>query len=163
MHAISEACCFHIALTWLSLCCLHTGELPHPMTYNYPGSSDIDLLRHQAKQAGVALRRESLGQTLAGLQEMLMYGLKGMCAYTHHAEALGATDPSVYAFVNEAYAFLASPKSKEPAAVLEMCMKLGAANFKTMEILSNGHAHRWVFALGLRCQCWGPAECRLSL
>jgi len=36
-------------------------------------------------QAGVALRRESLGETLAGLQEMLMYGLKGMAAYTHHA------------------------------------------------------------------------------
>lgn len=36
-------------------------------------------------QAGVALRRESLGATLSGLQEMLMYGLKGMAAYTHHA------------------------------------------------------------------------------
>lgn len=38
-----------------------------------------------ALQAGVTLRRESLGQTLAGLQEMLVYGLKGMAAYTHHA------------------------------------------------------------------------------
>jgi hydroxylamine reductase len=120
-----------------------TGDLPHPMTYNYPGASDMDLLRHQAKQAGVALRRESLGETLAGLQEMLMYGLKGMCAYTHHAEALGATDPQVYSFVNEAYSFLGSPQSKEPAAVLDMCMKLGAANLKTMEVLSNGHAHRF--------------------
>jgi hypothetical protein len=39
-------------------------------------------------QAGVSLRRESLGATLAGLQEMLVYGLKGMAAYTHHAGAL---------------------------------------------------------------------------
>lgn len=38
-----------------------------------------------AQQVGVAARRESLGETLAGLQEMLMYGLKGMAAYTHHA------------------------------------------------------------------------------
>jgi hypothetical protein len=38
-----------------------------------------------ALQAGVTLRRESLGATLAGLQEMLVYGLKGMAAYTHHA------------------------------------------------------------------------------
>lgn len=36
-------------------------------------------------QVGVEARRESLGETLAGLQEMLMYGLKGMAAYTHHA------------------------------------------------------------------------------
>jgi hypothetical protein len=27
-----------------------TGDLPHPMAYQYPGSGDIDLLRHQAKQ-----------------------------------------------------------------------------------------------------------------
>lgn len=35
------------------------------------------------------LRRETLGATLAGLQEMLMYGLKGMAAYTHHAGEAG--------------------------------------------------------------------------
>jgi hypothetical protein len=29
-----------------------TGDLPHPMAYQYPGSSDMDLLRHQAKQVG---------------------------------------------------------------------------------------------------------------
>lgn len=27
--------------------------------------------------------------TLLGLQEMLVYGLKGVCAYAHHAEMLG--------------------------------------------------------------------------
>lgn len=27
-----------------------TGDLPHPMAYQYPGSSDMDLIRHQAKQ-----------------------------------------------------------------------------------------------------------------
>ena len=31
------------------------------------------------------LHAVSLGETLAGLQEMLVYGLKGMAAYTHHA------------------------------------------------------------------------------
>jgi hypothetical protein len=30
-----------------------TGDLPHPMAYQYPGSSDIELLRHQAKQVGI--------------------------------------------------------------------------------------------------------------
>jgi hydroxylamine reductase len=41
---------------------------------------------------GVEARRESLGATLAGLQEMLMYGLKGMAAYTHHAGKAGPVD-----------------------------------------------------------------------
>jgi hypothetical protein len=30
-----------------------TGDLPHPMAYQYPGSSDIELLRHQAQQVVV--------------------------------------------------------------------------------------------------------------
>lgn len=46
-------------------------------------------------QVGVAARRESLGETLAGLQEMLMYGLKGMAAYTHHAGRTGPVWGSV--------------------------------------------------------------------
>ncbi len=40
-----------------------------------------------------------LDATLAGLQELLVYGLKGLCAYAHHAEALGHRDPKVYADV----------------------------------------------------------------
>ncbi|KAF6254265.1 hybrid-cluster protein [Scenedesmus sp. NREL 46B-D3] len=131
-----------------------TGELPHPMAYQYPGSGNMELLRHQAKQAGVALRRESLGATLAGLQEMLVYGLKGMAAYTHHAEALGSTDPAAYACINEVYAFLGSPAAKDPAAVLGMCMKLGGANFGVMKMLSEGHSRRLCDArTGVSC-CW---------
>jgi hypothetical protein len=29
--------------------------------------------------------------------QLLMYGLKGTCAYAHHAELLGGKDPAVYA------------------------------------------------------------------
>ena len=36
------------------------------------------------------------------LQEILLYGLKGMAAYAHHARRLGATDESVSAFIEEA-------------------------------------------------------------
>lgn len=61
------------------------------------------------------------------------------------AEALGSTDPAAYGFVNEAYAFLGSPASKDPAAVLGMCMKLGGANFGVMKMLSEGHARRCVW------------------
>jgi len=64
-------------------------------------------------QVGVAARRESLGETLAGLQEMLMYGLKGMAAYTHHAEALGATSDEAYSYINSALHFLAQPAAKD--------------------------------------------------
>ena len=52
-----------------------------------------------------------------------MYGLKGLCAYAAHAEALGKTSPTVNAFVAEALAFLGSPEAAEVPKVLEMALK----------------------------------------
>lgn len=115
-----------------------TGSLPHPTQFT--AGADAELLKEQAKEVGVAARRESLGETLAGLQEMLVYGLKGMAAYTHHAEALGATSRDAYGFINKALHFLAQPVAKEPGAVLEMCMGLGQANLGVLKMLSDAHA-----------------------
>ena len=36
------------------------------------------------------------------LQEILLYGVKGMAAYAHHARRLGKVDEAVDAFVEEA-------------------------------------------------------------
>lgn len=85
-------------------CCWHGGIETNVCTLTPPNST-LTLLtavtlcgpspttpphtkQHKKLQVGVAARRESLGATLAGLQEMLMYGLKGMAAYTHHAGML---------------------------------------------------------------------------
>jgi hypothetical protein len=68
-----------------------THSLPSVSARHYPPRLACTLPASRAataaqqQQVGVAARRESLGATLAGLQEMLVYGLKGMAAYTHHA------------------------------------------------------------------------------
>jgi len=58
------------------------------------------------------------------------------------SEALGSTDPAAYAFINEALYFLGQPAAKDPAAVLEMCLRLGGANLGVMKMLSEGHTKR---------------------
>jgi hydroxylamine reductase (hybrid-cluster protein) len=83
-----------------------------------------------------------LGQTLAGAQELLVYGLKGMAAYAHHAEALGSTDEKVFAFVQEALWFLGQPEAKDLNAVLGYCFKLGEVNFRVIQLLSEAHESR---------------------
>jgi hypothetical protein len=65
-----------------------------------------------------------------------------LCHVAVPAEALGSTDAAAYNYINEAFAFLGSPAAKDPAAVLDMCMKLGGANFGVMKMLSEGHARR---------------------
>jgi hydroxylamine reductase len=41
-------------------------------------------------------------EDLQAVQETLLYGLKGMAAYAHHARRLGKTDEAVSAFIEDA-------------------------------------------------------------
>lgn len=119
-----------------------TGDMPHPMQWNLLEQGlayNVATLIEAGHKTGVSQRKEKLGDTLAGLQELLVYGLKGTCAYAHHAEALGYNDPKVYAFVQEALAFLATPGNNDVAKVLDYCFRCGECNFRVMEILSEAH------------------------
>lgn len=91
-------------------------------------------------QTGVLNKRHDLGNdTLSGVQELLVYGLKGLAAYAHHAERLDSSDPDAYAFVHRALAFLSSPDADDIGAVLEMCLETGRVNFRVMQLLDEGH------------------------
>ncbi len=80
-------------------------------------------------------------------------GIKGVAAYTHHADMLGARDSAQYAAIQDALVFLASPAALDVGAVLEQLLALGGVNLKTMEMLSNAHAGRWA---SVRVAGWGP-------
>ena len=71
---------------------------------------------------------------MAGLQELVTYGLKGMAAYVDHAHILGVEDDGVYAFVHEAMDFLAGNPS-DVDALVGMALRVGEVNLKAMEML----------------------------
>jgi len=71
---------------------------------------------------------------VAGLQELVTYGLKGMAAYVDHAHILGVEDDGVYAFVHEAMDFLAGNPS-DVDALVGMALRVGEVNLKAMEML----------------------------
>jgi hydroxylamine reductase len=94
-------------------------------------------------QTGIMHKRHDMhNDTIAGVQELLVYGIKGLAAYAHHAERLGRSDPIVYAFVHKALAFLASEECDDAEKVLEMCMEAGQVNFRVMQLLDEGHTAR---------------------
>lgn len=115
--------------------------MPHPMLWNVEGPvvATVGDMLEVGKETGIPARKAVLGDTLAGLQELLMYGLKGLAAYAHHAEALGRNDPKVYAFVQEALHFLGSPAAADVPTVLGMCLKAGESNSRVMQMLSEAH------------------------
>jgi len=98
-----------------------------------PAGDEAGLLK-QGEELSGHLRRERLGEDVAGLQDLLLFGLKGMAAYADHAQILGQADESLFAFIHEALDFLAH-EPRDPEALTAMCLKCGEANLRAMELL----------------------------
>jgi hydroxylamine reductase len=88
-----------------------------------------------AQALNIGKKIEGLGADVAGLQELITYGLKGTAAYADHARVLGKEDDSVYAFFHEALDFLTGPKATDVNALVGMAMKVGEVNLKVMGLL----------------------------
>jgi len=73
------------------------------------------------------------------LQKILLYGLKGMCSYKHHARRLGKTDSEVDAFVEDALFATVTNVNFDMESLLELVLKCGEMNLRTMQLLNDGH------------------------
>jgi hydroxylamine reductase len=77
------------------------------------------------------------GKESKNLEELVIYGLKGVAAYAYHAMALGSTAPIAYATLHETLAALTKPHSQEE--LLGLAMKVGELNYQVLEQLDSAH------------------------
>ena len=82
-------------------------------------------------------------EDVQSLQETLLYGVKGMCAYANHARRLGKTDEAVNAFVEEALFSTMTNVNFDVPAMLELVLECGKQNLRVMEMLDEGHVERF--------------------
>ncbi|MBK1664930.1 hydroxylamine reductase [Rhodospirillum rubrum] len=88
--------------------------------------------------ASIAHRLTAQGADLTGLQDLLLYGVKGMAAYACHARILGQTDESVAAFVHEVLTVLAEvPPDAE--ALLELVLRCGTVSLAVLDLLDRAN------------------------
>ncbi|MBN2320003.1 MAG: hydroxylamine reductase [Acidobacteria bacterium] len=115
--------------------CKNAGREPEKLEgpAQRPGAFE-DIRIDQASNIGVRSAIATHGADLAGLQELLTYGLKGAAAYADHAHILGKDDEKVYAFFHEALSYLADPNPTVDA-LFNLCMKCGEINLAVMEML----------------------------
>lgn len=73
------------------------------------------------------------------VQEMILYGLKGMAAYANHARRLGKSDESVSAFMEEALFSTMTNVNFDLETLLEIALEVGRKNLRVMELLEQGH------------------------
>lgn len=102
-----------------------------------PADSREGLLA-QAEALRVDKRRLETGDDVVGLQELILYGLKGTAAYVDHARILGVADDETFGAMVELLACLAG----NPTDVGELtaaALKVGEVNMKAMELLDKAN------------------------
>ncbi len=97
-------------------------------------AADMAGLLAQASEAAVRKDAAILGEDVVGLRALILYGLKGVCAYSHHARVLGEERDAIYAAVEQALDMLAR-EERDVATLLDEALALGRANFLAMEAL----------------------------
>lgn len=74
------------------------------------------------------------------LQDILLYGLKGMASYAHHARRLGKTDEGVSAFIEEALFATVTNVNFDMDSLFELILECGMKNLRVMQMLDEGHS-----------------------
>ncbi len=77
-------------------------------------------------------------EDLRSLKQIIIYGLRGLAAYTDHAAILGRQDDDVYAFIHETLARL-TRHDLGLDELVALAMKCGTVNLKAMELLDAGN------------------------
>jgi len=112
---------------------------------------DPEIIRMKASQVGVLSTSDP---DLRSLREFLIYGLKGIAAYTHHAEVLGFTDPAIWEFLVEALHATLEPRSLEEMEAL--LVRAGGMSVQAMALLDKantttyGHPEITTVDIGVR-------------
>ncbi|QGT99676.1 Hydroxylamine reductase [Candidatus Syntrophocurvum alkaliphilum] len=80
---------------------------------------------------------ENATEDIQSLQQILIYGIKGVAAYAYHAYVLGNEDERIYSFIHEALATINRDRSL--AEWVELVLKCGEINLIAMEILDDAN------------------------
>ena len=110
----------------------YTGSLPEAATWQ---PSVDDLAEHLAKGAAVGVMADpDLNEDIRSLRELLIYGLKGLAAYTDHAYVLEHTNDAILAYLQDALA-ITLDDSATVNDLVGMVLKAGEMGVQAMALL----------------------------
>lgn len=112
-----------------------SGDKMHQSNFAY--IDDEETLLEFGSLIGVEAQKKLKGADAAGVEEMILYGLKGLAAYAQHARVLGFESPEIYSDINEKMFFLTQTHTLEE--LLGAALDTGRINFQVMELLDKAH------------------------
>ncbi|WP_420176923.1 hydroxylamine reductase [Luteococcus sp. OSA5] len=116
--------------------CLDAGQQPVELkgAAQFMPATGMAALLRQAPEVRVDANIDVLGADVTGVRNLNLYGLKGVCAYAHHAHVLGYRSDETDAGIEQALAFLGDPAT-DLDTLLAHALEIGQLNFKVMAML----------------------------
>jgi len=107
---------------------------------NWPCPPDREAMVQFGREHGV--KSFNPDADINSVQNMLLYGCKGMAAYADHAHILGKDDDAIYGFIHKALAAIAENKLGLMDYV-GLCMECGQTNINCMGLLNQAHIEHY--------------------
>ncbi|KIH78169.1 hydroxylamine reductase [Geoalkalibacter ferrihydriticus DSM 17813] len=117
----------------------YTGEVPDAAA-NWICPANREEMATLGRERGV--KSFNSDADINSVQNILLYGCKGMAAYADHAHILGKDDNEIYAFIHKALAAIAESKLGLMDFVT-LCMECGQTNIKCMGLLNQAHIENY--------------------
>lgn len=112
------------------------GQLSHPAAKFTPAATVTEMI---GQAEGVAVGADPAeDRDIVSLKQTLLYGLKGVAAYSDHAKIMGQEDEIIYAFLQEAMAAMLQTDIGVDGWVA-LVLKCGEVNLRAMELLDAGN------------------------
>jgi hydroxylamine reductase len=115
-----------------------TPEFPDSSVVTFEAAATLEGLLEQADLIGFDIRFLNLDADVTGLYGLVLFGLKGIAAYTDHARVLGFNNPTIYTRIYECLEFLAQ-ESTDANAYLNWALRLGETNLMALELLDEAN------------------------
>jgi hydroxylamine reductase len=102
-----------------------------------PGSS-VNELAATGQPPMIPVQIQTDGAETGNLKQLILYGVKGVAAYTEHAKVLGFADSELYAAIHELLDFLTWP-APTLDQLLAQALRTGEINLRAMELLDQAN------------------------
>jgi len=120
--------------------CAKAGKTPESLSgpAAFTVAEDLEEMGKQAAMIGIISRKDRFGVDVAGLLDLILFGLKGTAAYADHAHVLGVDDAEVYAKFHELMDYLTS-ESFTAEDLTGKALAVGELNLKVMGLLDKAN------------------------
>lgn len=110
-------------------------------TIAFEPADTLEAMIEQGERLGLIVDRQA-DADIRSLQEIVLYGLRGIAAYAHHAQILGQENAEIYQFMTKTLTLLGRSQM-ELGEWVQLALECGRINLLAMEALDRGNTEHF--------------------